>query len=273
MNLYKPSELLQFLSTLNTKPKKRLSQNFLVDKNVINKMIDSSNITKNDIILEIGPGPGALTSQLLKIAKKLIVIEKDDIFIKNLKNLNFSNLEIKHIDFLKLDLNFLKKYNQKIKVISSIPYHLTSLIISKLLKNYFLFSSIILMLQKEVAQKIIALPNSKTYSSFAIFVNFYANIKIISYVSKNSFFPKPKIDSAIIKLDLKNNLENIQKENFFFLIKLAFSQRRKKLISCLNANFEKDKIIKILDELKLNHNVRAENLSLENFLFLYKKIF
>ncbi len=273
MKLYKPTELLQFLSDLKIKPKKGLSQNFLIDKNIVDKIINFSNISKDDIILEIGPGPGVLTNPLLKIAKKLIVIEKDDIFSKNLENIKADNLEIKHIDFLKLDLNFLKNYNQKIKVISSIPYHLTSPIISKLLNFHFLFSSITLMIQKEVALRLVALPNSKTYSSFSLFVNFYANVKIVSYVSKNSFLPSPKVDSAIIKLDIKDNLENIQKEKFHDLVRLAFSQRRKKLISCLSLHFEKEKIIKILDELKLNQNVRAENLSLENFLSLYKKLF
>jgi 16S rRNA (adenine1518-N6/adenine1519-N6)-dimethyltransferase len=273
MNLYKPSELLKFLSDLNIKPKKKLSQNFLVDNNIVKKFIESSCLTKDDIVLEIGPGPGVLTKPILEIAKKLIVIEKDDVFSKNLINLKANNLEIKHFDFLKIDLDFLKVYNQKIKVISSIPYHLTSPIIAKLLESSLLFSSITLMVQKEVAERIVSSPNSKIYSSFSVFVQFYSDVKIISKVSKNSFLPKPKVDSAIIKLTLKENLENIEKNKFHALVRLAFSQRRKKIISPLSSNFEKNKLIKIFNELNLDLNSRAENLSLENFLSLYKKLF
>lgn len=272
MKLYKPSELLQFLSDLNIRPKKGLSQNFLIDKNIIDKFIESSNISKEDIILEIGPGPGVLTNPLLEVAKKVIVVEKDDIFSNHLQNLNSANLEIKHIDFLKLDLSFLKNYNQKIKVVSSIPYNLTSPIIIKLLENHNIFSSITLMIQKEVAQRIVSPPNTKAYSSFSIFVNFYANVNIISYVSKNSFLPRPKVDSALIKFDLKDNLAISQKEEFHSFVRLSFSQRRKKLISCLSKKFEKEKIIKALDNLKIHQNVRAENLSLENYLCLFKEI-
>jgi 16S rRNA (adenine1518-N6/adenine1519-N6)-dimethyltransferase len=273
MNLYKPKELLKFLSKLNIKPKKSLSQNFLIDKNVIDKIITASDLSSQDIILEIGPGAGVITNQILKKAKKLIAIEKDDIFATNLKNSKVNNLEIINEDFLKLDLDFLSKYNQKIKVISSIPYNLTSPIIIKLLENHLLFSSITLMIQKEVAQRIVAKPNSKLISSFSIFVNFYANSKIISLVSKNSFFPKPKVDSAIIKLNIKKTFLDIPKESFHKMVRAAFSQRRKKIITCLRSSFNKEKIKKIFEELNISQNARAENLSLDDFLLLFKKLF
>ena len=273
MKLYKPSELIQFLSKLNIKPKKGLSQNFLIDKNIVDKFIFSLNLTKDDIILEIGPGPGVLTNQILPLSKQVIAIEKDNVFSKNLESQQINNLKIINADFLKLNLNSITNAAQKIKVISSLPYHLTSPIIVKLLTNHFLFSSISLMIQKEVAQRITALPNSKTYSCFSVFVNYYANVKIISYVSKNSFLPKPKVDSAIIRLDIKHNFENINNEEFHNFVRLAFSQRRKKVVTCLSSLFEKNKTIPILEELNLTQNARAENLSLDNFLFLYKKLF
>lgn len=271
MKLYKPSELIKFLSGLNISPKKGLSQNFLIDKNIVDKFIESLSITKDDIVLEIGPGPGVLTYPLLEKAKKVIVVEKDRVFANNLRNQRIDNLEVIESDFLDLDLSFLKIFN-KIKVISSIPYHLTSPIITKILENSSLFSSISLMIQKEVAQRIVAKPNSKTYSSFSVFVNFYADVKIICFVSNNSFLPKPKVDSAIIKLDIKDTFENIDKEKFHNFVRLSFSQRRKKLISNLAKEFDKEKILKIFDEMKLDQNVRAENLTLDNFLFLFKKL-
>jgi len=221
MNLYKPTELLKLLKDLDLKPKKSLSQNFLIDKNIVAKIIAFSDISNKSVVLEIGPGFGTLTSFILEKCKKLIAIEQDKILTKILKkNLKNQKLEIKNANFLDLDLNFLKNFNQKVKVISSIPYHLTQPIIMKLLKNHFLFSSIILLIQKEVAQKIISSPNSKKYNSFSLLINFYADVQIISYVSKNSFLPKPKVDSAIIKLNLKKpkkkkSLFQKEEKNFF----------------------------------------------------------
>jgi len=272
MKLYRPSELLGFLSSLNKKPSKALSQNFLIDKNIIDKITLCSDISDDDIILEIGPGPGVITNQLLQKAKKVIVVEKDDVFAKNLKESN-SQLEVINSDFIKLDLDFLKNLGQKIKVISSIPYHLTSPIIAKLLNNHDLFSSITLMIQKEMAERIVSRPNTKTYSSFSLFVNFYADTKIISNVSKNSFFPKPKVDSAIIKLTIKKKLEDIEKATFHKMVQISFSQRRKKLLTCLKSICEKDKLDLIFKELKINPMARAENLSLSDYLALFKKLF
>ncbi|NGX33889.1 MAG: Ribosomal RNA small subunit methyltransferase A [Candidatus Anoxychlamydiales bacterium] len=281
--LYKPKDLLDYLSKNKIKPKKTLSQNFLIDKNIIDKVLHSSNISKDEIVLEIGSGLGALTFEIAKKAKKVIAVEMDDIFAKNLKdqkinNLKINNLNVYNKDFLKFDLEFLKRFNKKIKVISSVPYHLTSLIITKLLKHHFLFSSIVLIIQKEVAEKILSNKDSKKYGYFSIFVNFYTEPKILANISKSCFFPMPKVDSSIIELKIKNEfLDNINKEidieKFLYFVKTAFSQRRKKLLSSIKNISSKEKIIKIFNDLNIDENVRAENLSLDNFLALYKKLF
>ena len=224
-NLYKPSSLISYLSSLDVKLKKSLSQNFLIDKNIIDKMISSANILSDDIILEIGAGAGVLTFEIAKKAKKVIAIEKDDIFAKELKNCRVDNIETLNIDFLKFDLNDLKKIDKKIKVISSIPYSLTTPIITKLLNNFSLFSSITLMVQKEMAQKIIAKSSTKLYGFFSVFVQFYSDAKIIQIASKNCFLPKPKVDSAIIELKIKNDFFKTLDQNFSFEKFLLFVKK------------------------------------------------
>ena len=275
-SLHQLNSLIDLLSSLKTKPKKSLSQNFLIDKNIIDKFIKALHLKKEDVVLEIGPGPGAITTNLLK-AQKIIAIEKDDTLAKNLKDLKHENLDIKNIDFLNLDLNFLKNYNKKIKVISSIPYHLTKPIIFKLLNNHYLFSTIVLIIQKEVANKIIAPINTKKYSSFSTVVNLYADIKIVSHISRNSFFPKPNVDSTIIELKIKDSLQNtfgsdLEIKKFKEFILRSFKYRRKKLISNLQDFYPKNTLIAAFESLRIDLNIRAQSLTLDDFLILYKKL-
>jgi len=273
--LYKPKELIDFLSTNNIKPKRTLSQNFLIDKNSIDIVINIADISKEDIVLEIGPGLGALTFEIINKAKKVIAIEKDDFFSKNLKEKNIDNLKIYKQDFLDFDLTELKKFNKKIKVISAIPYHITSKIITKLLKHHFLFSSIVLIIQKETAQKIF---NEKQGGFFSFLVNFFSEMKICKNISKTCFFPKPKVDSAIIELKIKNAfLNKIQKDidldKFVNFVKIVFLHRRKNIFSSIKAICSKEMLLKVLNELNIDKNIRCENLSFNDFLALYKKLF
>lgn len=276
--LYKPKDLIAYLSSMGIKPKKSLSQNFLIDKNILDIIIKSADITKEDIVLEIGSGPGVVTFEIIKKAKKVIAVEIDDIFAKNLKDQKIDNLKIFNQNFLKFDLDIFKKLNKKIKVISSVPYHVTSFIITKLLNHHFLFSKIILIIQKEMAEKLLAKKDSKQYGYFSFFVNFYSKVNILADISKNCFFPKPKVDSVILELTIKDHfLDAIKKdidiEKFFHFVKIAFSQRRKKILSLIKIFSSKEKIIKILHELNIDKDIRAENLSLDDFLALYKKLF
>ncbi|NGX29821.1 MAG: Ribosomal RNA small subunit methyltransferase A [Candidatus Anoxychlamydiales bacterium] len=276
--LYKPKDLIDYLSFHKIRPKKTLSQNFLIDKNILDKILKASDISKDDVVLEIGSGPGVITFEIIKKAKKVIAIELDDTFAKNLKDQKIDNLEVYNENFLKFDLDIYKKLDKKIKVISSVPYHVTSFIITKLLKHHFLFSKIILIIQKEMAEKILSKKDSKQYGFFSLLVNFYAEAKIYANISRECFFPKPKVDSVILELKIKDNFldatkKDIDIEKFLYFIKTAFSQRRKKLLSLIKIFSSKEKILKIFEDLKIDENVRAENLSLDNFLALYKKLF
>ncbi|MBN2479455.1 MAG: ribosomal RNA small subunit methyltransferase A [Parachlamydiales bacterium] len=267
--LYKPSELKKYLANLNTKAQKKYSQNFLIDQNILNKFVDSLKLTKEDIVLEIGPGPGVITEKLITIAKKVIVIEKDKIFANNLKKQNIENLEVLEDDFLKLDLFKLLNKFEKIKVISSIPYSITTPIITTLLQYHCLFSNISIMIQKEVAQRILSKPDTKTYGSLSVFVNFYCDTKLICYVSRKSFYPSPKVDSAIISMQVKTPPE-INKESFHNFVRLLFSQRRKKLKTILKKNYSVEIIDKAFENCNISSDKRAENLSLEDFISLFK---
>src|SRR3990167_9190971 len=262
--LYKPSNLISFLNSLKTEAKKSLSQNFLIDQNIVNIFVKALDIHFKDTVLEIGPGPGVLTEKVLLFTKNVIAIEKDKKFADALKEKEEDILVFEE-DFLKFDLSFLKKLNKKTKVIGSIPYNITSPLIIKLLKNHEYFSEIVLMVQKEVANRIISKKRTKDYSSFSIFVNYYSNPEIIKIVSRNSFSPSPNVDSAIIKFTIKENIENINNDYFHDFVKLGFSKRRKKLISNLKDAYNVQKIDSAFKQMKLDENVRAEGLSLEDF--------
>lgn len=254
MNLYKPKDLIALLKNLKISPKKSLSQNFLIDQNIIKKILKIADIQKDDVLLEIGPGAGALTQALCKKGN-VIAIEKDKTFAKHIRSLG---IEVYEKDFLSFPLEKITK--KKIKVISNIPYHISSPIIVKLLKNYKKIEKMILMLQYEFAKRIVAKKNTKDYSAFSLFVNFYANPKIEFKVSKNSFFPKPKVSSCIVSFEIKKNIPNIEKEAFHRFVQKAFSKRRKKISSFLKMEIPKEL-----------QNLRPENLSLEDFLYLFKQ--
>jgi len=271
MNPYKLKEIKETLSKLQTTAKKSFSQNFLIDQNIVDKFINSADVKKDETILEIGPGLGELTLKILEKDANLIAIEKDKFFSAYLKSLKLSNLKVIEADFLKIDLHSLSK--EKLKVISSVPYSLTSPIIIKLFKSYELFSTITLMIQKEVAQRILASPNTKEYGSFTVFTNFYASIELVCNVSNSCFYPRPRVDSSIIQMKIKKIDTTIDREKFHKFVQLGFSQRRKKILNCLKPILEKEKILTALESIGFDENTRAESLSLENFISLYKKLF
>jgi len=251
------------------KPKKRLGQNFLVDKNVLNKIIEAANLSLKDIVLEIGPGTGILTIELAKRTKKVIAVEKDRELCAMLKeNLkNYKNVEIINADILGVRPPILGGRTPKYKIVANLPYYITSPVIRKFLEAENPPQSMILMVQKEVAQRIIAKPPQMNI--LAVAVQFYAEPKIISYVSKNSFWPKPKVDSAIIKIvpHVGRTTSHIKIGVFFSLVKMGFSSKRKMLKN--NLKIEES----TFKNLGLNPKTRAENLSIENWIKLYEKIY
>lgn len=258
------------------KTKKRLGQNFLVDANVIQTIIDDANISKDDTVIEIGAGIGFVTEQLVKHARKVIAIELDEDAIKELKKIKCDNLEIIHQDILKTNLNNLTE--EKVKIVANIPYYITSPIIAHLLgeiddlnnSNRNRISEIILMVQYEVAQRIVATEKSpsKQYGLLSILSQFWADCEIIKRIGRKSFYPSPKVDSALVKLSVrqKPKLELSNYSHFRKTVKAAFSQRRKNIKNCLlSGGFSKDAIKKSLENLGINENMRGETISIEKF--------
>lgn len=268
MNLF---ERARFFRT-----KKRLGQNFLVNPDVIEEIIDYAQITKDDTIIEIGPGVGFVTEQLVKYAKKVIAIELDEEAIKELEKLECDNLEIIHNDILKTDISALS--NKKVKVVANIPYYITAPIISHLLgeiddlnnKNRNSISEIILMVQEEVARRMVATEKSpsKQYGLLTILAQFWTDCEIIRLVGRKSFFPAPKVNSALVGLKINNEpkLKLSDYSHFRRVLKAAFSQRRKNIKNCLvNNGFNKDIVKSVLNKLDIDENTRGESLSIEKF--------
>lgn len=256
--------------------KKRLGQNFLVNPDVIADIIDFAQITKDDVVLEIGPGVGFVTEQLVKHAKKVIAIELDEEAIKELEKLDCDNLQIIHNDILKTDLSDLCE--EKIKVVANIPYYITSPIIAHLLgeiddlenKNRNKIVDIILMVQEEVARRIVATENSaaKQYGLLTILSQFWADCSIIRLVGRRSFYPAPKVNSALVSLKVRKEplLKLSDYKHFRKTIKAAFSQRRKTLKNCLvGAGFDKEKVAHVISQMNLDENIRGEKLSIQEF--------
>lgn len=274
MSMYKPTELLAFLSRLGISPKKALSQNFLIDGNIIRKIVTASQVSPGDKVLEIGPGPGSLTQALLEAGAHVIAVEKDRTLAEALKRLSedASQLEVFCEDILNFPLETKFHENEKVKVIANLPYNITTPILSYLVPKREYFSSLTLMVQEEVARRFTALPGNKDYSSFTVFLNFYTNPRYAFSVGKNCFYPKPRVDSAVVIFELKEppHVENV--EDFFRMTRGAFEQRRKMLRSSLKEHYEPSKIEIALESIGQNRMARPEDLSLEDFLGLYEKL-
>ena len=254
--------------------KKRLGQNFLINGEVISAIIDFADISPEDTVLEIGPGVGFVTEQLVKHAKKVIAVELDEEAIKELEKLNAPNLTIIHRDILKTDLSEL--CDENIKVVANIPYYITSPIIAHLLgevddlnnKNRNKITDIILMVQEEVARRMVADENSpsKQYGLLTILSQFWADVKLLKLVGRKSFYPAPKVNSALVRLQVRKNpiLTLSDYKHFKKTVKAAFSQRRKNIKNCLiNNGFSKENVKNALSTLGLDENIRGEKLSIE----------
>ena len=258
------------------KTKKRLGQNFLINGEVIANIIDYAEISPEDTVIEIGPGVGFVTEQLIKHAKQVIAIELDEDAIRELEKLNAPNLKIIHQDILKTDLSELCE--GKVKVVANIPYYITSPIIAHLLgeiddlnnKNRNKITDILLMVQEEVARRMVATENSpsKQYGLLTILSQFWADVEIKELVGRCSFFPAPKVNSALVKLIVreKPKLQLTNYTHFRKTVKAAFSQRRKNIKNCLlSGGFSKEKIQQAMQKLNLDENTRGEKLSIETF--------
>ncbi|MDN3508845.1 MAG: 16S rRNA (adenine(1518)-N(6)/adenine(1519)-N(6))-dimethyltransferase RsmA [Candidatus Neptunochlamydia sp.] len=269
MDLYKPSELHQFLSEMGIKPKKRLSQNFLIDGNILKKMIEATDLQEEDTVVEIGPGPGVLTKALLDKGASVIAIEKDPKLANYLKRLQNGKLQILVDDFRNIRFKNLLKGEHKIKVIANIPYSLTGIILQELLPKQDLITSIHLMVQKEVAARCTADVKAKDYSSFTLFTDHHADAKLLFTVPKTCFYPKPKVDSAVLELKLKTPPVDAPYEKLFEMIRMAFQMRRKMLRASLKKIAPPVIIEAALETLGLPKNARPQELTLADFSALF----
>lgn len=262
------------LKKYNISANKSLGQNFLINEEIIDTAIKVANITKEDLVIEIGPGLGTLTKPLLEKAGKVISIELDNKMIKILQDRfkNYDNFEIINKDILKVDLKKLIELNdfRNVKIVANLPYYITTPIIMKLLEERLNITSITVMIQKEVADRLVATPGKRDSGAITYTINYYTNPEKVINVPFNCFVPVPKVDSSIIKLNvLKKPSIKVNNENLLFkIIKLSFMQRRKTLVNSLsNSNVFGDKkiITEMMEDLKLDMKVRAEKLTLEQF--------
>jgi len=276
MPIYKPSELRQFLSDLGIHPKKVLSQNFLIDGNIIRKIVDAAHVEPSDVVLEIGPGPGSLSEVLLERGANLIAVEKDTVLANALGRLKTESnqLEIFCQDVMEFDFKKeLGKHlalNSKAKLIANLPYHLTTPILCAFVKERETFSSLVVMVQEEVGRRFTALPGGEDYSSFTVFLNFYCTPRYAFTVSKHCFYPEPKVQSAVVVLDLKEPPAVSDPEAFFLMTRTAFGQRRKMLRASLRPLYETTLITAALTSLGIDPQIRPEELSLQQFISLFE---
>lgn len=279
MSLFQPSELFKFLNSIDRKPNKRLSQNFLIDGNIIRKIVASGTIEPGDLVVEIGPGPGVLTEALLAAGAHVIAVEKDTVFAKQLPRLEHlpGQLEVYESDILKFPLAKIlrekMKHGAKAKVIANLPYHLTSPIFDLILPEHELIKEVVVMIQKEVAERIVSKSGSKNYSSFSIFCQFYSQPELLFPVSPNCFFPKPKVTSAVIKCNIKAPPQNFPTEKFFGFIKTIFSTRRKMLTSSLKGEHSQQTILRCMEQCRIDPQSRPEQLSLESLIDLFQHLY
>lgn len=259
----------EVLSRNNIRPNKRLGQHFLINEEILKHIILAAKLSQNDVVLEIGAGIGVLTTQLVPLVSKIIAIEIDATLINILKQelAGYSNVLLIKNDILKVNLSEIDQ-RPKIKVIANLPYYIVTPVIMHLLQAKQNFSTLILMVQKEVGERILAKPGSKIYGALSIFVQYYTQVERICEVSRQCFFPQPKIDSVVLKLNvLQSPAISVEDEQFFFkIVRAAFSKRRKMLINAISdIGIGKDKLANALREVKIDPKRRGETLSLEEF--------
>ena len=252
--------------------KKSLGQNFLKDNNIINKIVDSINTNKDDLIIEIGPGDGSLTKELVKKDSDVLCFEIDERLKKSLESIDSKHLNIIFDDFLRVNLkDYISDKYKRLFFVGNLPYYITTAIINKIVLESNPYE-IIIMIQKEVAERFMAKPKTREYNSLSIFLQYNFDIEKVCDVSKNCFEPKPKVDSMVIKLKKKEEKIFVKNEELFYkLIKDSFKQKRKNLRNNLG-NYDLDTIEKELSKTNKSLKSRAEELTIEEFANISNKI-
>lgn len=273
-----PKRTKEILDKYGFSFKKSLGQNFLIDTNILNKIVDFSGVSENTAAIEIGPGIGALTEQVAKRAGKVIAFEIDQRLLPILEDTlsPYDNVKVIHQDILKADVeNLIRdeiKGFEEVKVVANLPYYVTTPIIMKLLTEGLPLNSITVMLQKEVADRMAAKPSTKEYGSLSIAVQYYTKAETVMIVPKTVFVPQPNVDSAVIRLTVREEpAVNVKDENFFFeVVRASFGQRRKTILNNLTSHLPEGKAKKAqietaLDQASIDPRRRGETLSIEEF--------
>ena len=266
---YSPKKMQKLLEDNAFGFKKKFGQNFIIDVNVINSIVDKSEIDKETLVIEIGPGAGSLTYGLATKAKNVLCYEIDttlkDILNSNLSD--FSNVDVIYEDFLKVDVNNeLKKYDyNKLYVVANLPYYITTPIILKLIEDKIPVDKFVVMVQKEVGDRFKAKPGTKDYGSLSIYLKYYFEVNNILDVSSNVFMPKPNVDSIVVEFKKVNSKIDVKNEELFFkIVKESFTQKRKTLRNNLKG-YDLEKINEVLAKHGYDLSVRAEQLTIEVF--------
>jgi 16S rRNA (adenine1518-N6/adenine1519-N6)-dimethyltransferase len=255
-----------------------MGQHFLRDESVLEEIANAAEITKDDLVIEVGGGKGQLTKHLITRAKKVLCVELDEDLVRVLSFTKYDNLEIISGNILELDLVSLIKENgfEKAIVIGNIPYYLTSPLVVKLIENIKSFSRIVILIQKEVAERLCAKPGTRDYGSLSIFTQFYTDIEIVGLVGRDKFKPPPKVESAIVRLSVRDKtmIAMEDEEAFFLFVRKSFQFRRKKAVKVLAMHLQKEKedVEKVFVSLALDTNLRAEDISVYDFYKLFKAL-
>ena len=274
--LSSPKKTIEIIQKYNFDFQKKFGQNFLIDSHVLQKIIDAAHITNDDFVLEIGPGIGTMTQYLSEHAREVMAVEIDHNLIPILKETlaGYDNVEVLNEDILKVDIGKIieeKNQGRPIKVVANLPYYITTPIIMGLFEKNVPMDSLTVMVQKEVAQRMQAVPGTKDYGALSLAVQFYAEPYIVANVPPNCFMPRPKVGSAVIRLTRYKDMPiKVKNEKLMFsIIRASFNQRRKTLQNGINnssaLHFSKEQVVEALGEMELSPTIRGEALSLEQF--------
>ena len=282
-NLGIPQNTIQILQKYNFNFQKKFGQNFLIDTSVLDRIISAAEITKEDCVLEIGPGIGTMTQYLAESAGEVVAVEIDNKLIPILEDTlsEYDNVTVINDDILKVDINKIveeKNAGCPIKVVANLPYYITTPIIMGLFENHVPIKSITVMVQKEVADRMQVGPGTKDYGALSLAVQYYAQPKIVANVPPNCFIPRPNVGSAVIRLT-KYDMPPVQVEDekkMFAIIRASFNQRRKTLVNSLGnagiSGITKERVTQVLEEMQLSSTIRGEALTLEQFAELSNRI-
>ncbi|MEN6520762.1 MAG: 16S rRNA (adenine(1518)-N(6)/adenine(1519)-N(6))-dimethyltransferase RsmA [Armatimonadota bacterium] len=279
INLLSPAEVRQLLARHGLRPKKRLGQNFLIDRNVLGKIIDAADLGADSCVLEVGPGLGTVTKEAAGIVAKVVAVEADRDLIPVLEETvgGLPNVEIVSGDFLKLDLpEFLGSQfgERRCTIVANLPYYITSPLIIKLIEAKKHIDRMVVMVQEEVAARMVAAPGSGDFGSLTVFIQYHCEVKIAAHVKRTVFFPSPEVDSAVVRLDIRSEpAVSVPDEGLFFkIVRASFGQRRKTLLKSLSGSpdlgWTRETAGKVLETAKIDPVRRGETLSLEEFATL-----